>query len=151
MDAKKKEISRDFEIWRNFLVFHKEVITKIENDLKKENCISLAWYDVLIVLERAEGKSLPLKELLSETVLTKSGVSKIMDRIEEAGMIKRKKSKHDARSLFIEITNDGSSEVRRAWQIYKLGILKYFLNRLSTEQKGVMKSCLVQLRAGSKQ
>ncbi|EKJ87802.1 DNA-binding MarR family transcriptional regulator [Leptospira meyeri] len=143
----KKEKSDGIEIWRNFLVFHNEIITQIESSLKNAGCISLAWYDILIVLERSKEKSLTMKDLIKETVLTKSGVSKIVDRIEEGKLLSRKKSPLDARSVSIQITDQGSVEVRRAWTIYKLNIEKFFLSQLNASEKNLMASIFSKLRS----
>jgi DNA-binding MarR family transcriptional regulator len=142
----KKERNEEIEIWRNFLVYHDEVTSRIEAALKKEGCISLAWYDMLIVLERAKEKSLTMKDLIKETVITKSGVSKILDRIEEGKLITRKKSQEDARSVNIQITKQGSLEVRRAWSIYKENIFGLFLDPLTPAERENLLGILKKLR-----
>lgn len=144
--AEKKDRNDEIEIWRNFLVYHDEVTSRIESVLKKEECISLAWYDILIVLERSKDKSLTMKELIKETVITKSGVSKILDRIEDGKLIIRKKSQEDARSVYIHITKQGSLEVRRAWSIYKENIHQLFLDPLDTTEKETLMTILLKLR-----
>lgn len=143
----KKERSEEIEVWRNFLVFHNEVITQIESALRNAGCISLAWYDILIVLERSKNKSLTMKDLIKETVLTKSGVSKIVDRIEDGKLITRKKSQADARSVLIQITKEGSIEVRRAWALYKQNIEEFFLSPLHATELNMMASIFKKLRA----
>ena len=145
MDEKKIK-NEEIEIWRNFLVYHNEVTNQIDNALKKADCISLAWYDILIVLERSENKSLIMKELIRETVLTKSGVSKILDRIEEGKPITRKQSQHDARSVQVFITKQGSLEVRKAWAIYKENIEGYFLNPLTPTERSTLSTIFTKLR-----
>lgn len=142
----KKEKDEEIELWRNFLVYHNEVTGQIEAALKKSDCISLAWYDVLIVLERSKEKSLTMKELIKETVLTKSGVSKILDRIEEGRLITREKSEQDARSVQVYITKEGSLAVRRAWTIYKENIKAFFLSPLTQNEKAVLSTALLKLR-----
>lgn len=144
--SQKKDKNEEIEIWRNFLVYHSEIINQIDHSLKNANCISLAWYDILIVLERSEGKSLRMKDLIGETVLTKSGVSKILDRIEDGKLITRKQSEQDARSIQISITKQGSLEVRRAWAIYKENIESYFLNPLTLTEKSTLTTIFNKLR-----
>ena len=146
MDSKKKENYEDIEIWRNFLVYHKEVLSSIEKKLKEKDCISLAWYDILIVIEKSGEKKVSFKKLLEETVITKGGVSRTLDRIEEQKLILRKKSQEDGRELFIAITKEGSLEVKKAWQIYKKCIEEYFLNQLTSEEKILLKSLFPKLR-----
>jgi DNA-binding MarR family transcriptional regulator len=147
MSIERKEKYEDIEIWKNFLVYHKDVTSRIETSLKRSDCISLAWYDILIVIERSKEKNMTMKELIDETVLTKSGVSKILDRIEEGKLISRKKSHLDARSVFIAITKEGSLEVRKAWSIYKKCIEDFFLATLSTSEKTILKTVLIKLRS----
>lgn len=146
MKEKKIEDS-DIEIWRNFLVYQSEIVYEIDSALKKADCISLAWYDILIVLERSKSKSLPMSELIQETVLTKSGVSKLLDRIQAKGLVTSKKSKEDARSLVIHITDEGSLEVRKTWKIYKEMIDQFFLAPLTNSEKNILKISFIKLRA----
>lgn len=130
-----KEKSLGIEIWRYFLTIHHEILQQIERDLRTSGCISLVWYDVLIVLARSGKDSLSLKELLADLVLTKSAVSKLLDRIEMAEMIRRHPSSDDGRSLQIELLPKGKEAVKLAWPIYKNGIQKYFLDAIPNESQ----------------
>lgn len=142
-----REKSIGIEIWRHFLTAHHEIIQQIERDLRAADCISLVWYDVLIVLVRSGGNSLSLKELLADLVLTKSAVSKLLDRMEAAQMIRRHQSSADGRSLMIEILPKGKEAVKVAWPVYKNGIQKYFLDAIPKEKQEDMLQIFTHVRA----
>ncbi|GBF50031.1 MarR family protein [Leptospira ryugenii] len=142
-----KEKSIGIEIWRHFLTMHHEIIQQIERDLRASDCISLVWYDVLIVLVRSGKDSLSLKELLADLVLTKSAVSKLLDRMEVAHMIRRRQSSEDGRSLRIEILPKGKEAVKVAWPIYKNGIQKYFLDAIPKESHSDILQMFIGIRS----
>jgi len=119
--------------WRGFIKTHAQVIERIEQDLSREKRVPLSTYDVLIALFEAPGRKLRLKDLTSKMVLTKSGITRLIDRLEKDGLIVRAKSEEDGRGLYAVLTDEGEAQLRRAWPVYAQGIKRYFASALSEE------------------
>ncbi|HMV42377.1 MAG TPA: MarR family transcriptional regulator [Leptospiraceae bacterium] len=137
MDKEQKKEQRILEVesWRSFLSFHADVMFQIEKEMSLAGLIPLAWYDVLIVLEQSREKKRTLGELSKKCLLTKSGISKIMNTLEKEKLVTRYKNQDDGRSYYAEITEKGSNLVKKAWVKYKECIYKYFIDNLSKEEQ----------------
>ena len=75
--------------YRSFITAHAEIIGRIERDLAAAGVISLTWYDVLIELYEAPERRLRLHELARAVVLSRSGLTRTVDRLEAAGLLRR--------------------------------------------------------------
>ena len=129
---------QELSVWRYFLKAHAKVIEQIERDLSAHKRVPLMTYDVLIVLFEAPEKKLQLKKLTEKLVLTKSGLTRLLDRLEKKGFIRREPSQTDRRSIFAVLTERGEKELRRAWPIYARGIKQYFSTFMSDEELKIM-------------
>jgi DNA-binding MarR family transcriptional regulator len=116
--------------WRAFLNAHAVLIQEIEQDLKAHALPPLTWYDVLWPLQRAEGRRLRMNELAQEVVLSRTGLVRLVDRIEAAGLLKREPVPEDGRGSYAVITKDGAATLRRMWPIYRRHIQQDFLDPL---------------------
>jgi DNA-binding MarR family transcriptional regulator len=120
--------------WRLFIKTHAKVIEHIEQELAEEKRVPLSTYDVLIALYEAPERRLPMQQLVSKVVLSKSGLSRLIDRVQREGLIKREKSMKDKRSFYAVLTEEGEQQLRKAWPIYAKGIKRYFASSLSEEE-----------------
>jgi DNA-binding MarR family transcriptional regulator len=132
--------------WREMLAYQSEVIFRIERDLKDARAIPLAAYDILIELETSAEKRLRLFDLAQACILTKSGISKIVNTLEKQGLLARERCPSDRRGYFAVITAKGSTAVRRAWIIYQKCIKNYFENTLSAKEIEQLNRILPKLR-----
>ncbi len=94
---------------------HARLHDQLEVDLRRIGGLSLARYDVLIHLDM-EGGRLRLTDLAQAMVLSPSGLSKLLDRMQESGLIERQPDPNDARSTFAAITKHGRATVRTTRQ-----------------------------------
>ncbi|WP_169569807.1 MarR family winged helix-turn-helix transcriptional regulator [Sneathiella limimaris] len=92
--------------------------TKIETALKEQGFPSLNWYDVLWEAEQADDKGLRLFELEQRLLLKQYGVSRLVERLENAGLLSRQKSDEDGRGYRIFITKEGRNLRRQMWSVY---------------------------------
>jgi DNA-binding MarR family transcriptional regulator len=120
--------------WRSFIKAHAKMIEIIEQDLASEKRVPLTTYDVLIALFEAPDRKLRLGDLNKKVVLSKSGLTRLVDRMEREGFIRRQKSKEDKRGSYAALTDEGERALRTAWPIYARGIKEYFAALLSEEQ-----------------
>lgn len=119
--------------WRAFLNAHAVLIQRIETDLKAHGLPPLGWYDVLWPLHRAKGKRLRVNELARQVVLSRTGLVRLVDRIEAAGLLRREPVPEDGRGSYVAITNEGTATLRRMWPVYRRHIQHDFLDPLGAD------------------
>ena len=112
--------------WRAFLNAHARVTRAIGRDLAGAGLPDLGWYDLLWTLYRQPGRSLRVKELAEEVVLSPTAMSRFVDRVEAAGCVRREPDPTDRRALQVTLTDEGVELLRRMWPVYKQGIERYF-------------------------
>ena len=121
--------------WRAFLTAHARITRRISAELAAAGLPDLAWYDVLWALYRAPGRSLRVNELAHEIVLSPTGMSRFVDRVEAAGYVRRRPDPHDRRALQVTITDAGVDMLRRMWPVYERGIEEHFAARLGRSSR----------------
>lgn len=126
--------------WRKFLTAHTLLIEQIERDLAQAELPSLGWYDVLFTLSEAPEHKLRLHELAQAVLLTRSNLTRLVDRLEIAGLIQREQCPSDRRGAFAVITKEGYKMLDRMWAVYSQAIENYFACHLdATEVKFLIK------------
>jgi DNA-binding MarR family transcriptional regulator len=113
--------------WRAFLGAHVTVIARIEADLASAGLPPLSWYDVLWALYSAPERQLRMRELVDHVVLSRTGMTRLVDRIEAAGLLRREPVPGDRRGAFAVITDDGVGMLRRMWAVYAPRIQELFV------------------------
>jgi DNA-binding MarR family transcriptional regulator len=116
--------------WRAFLNAHAVLIERIERDLRAEGLPPLSWYDVLWPLYRAEGRRLRINALAEEVVLSRTGLVRLVDRLEDNGLLRREPVPEDGRGSYAVITEEGAATLRRMWPVYRSHIREDFLDPL---------------------
>jgi DNA-binding MarR family transcriptional regulator len=116
--------------WRAFLNAHAVLIQRIEQDLRAHGLPQLSWYDVLWPLYRAKERRLRMNELAEEVVLSRTGLVRLVDRVEAAGLLRREPVPEDGRGAYAVITDDGAATLRRMWPVYRRHIQHDFIDPL---------------------
>jgi DNA-binding MarR family transcriptional regulator len=116
--------------WRAFLNAHARVTRAIGRDLAEAGLPDLSWYDLLWTLYRRPGRSLRVKELADEVVLSPTAMSRFVDRVEAAGCVRREPDPADRRALQVTLTEEGVELLRRMWPVYARGIERHFAAHL---------------------
>jgi DNA-binding MarR family transcriptional regulator len=119
--------------WRTFLNAHAVLIQRIETDLKAHGLPPLSWYDVLWPLQRAEHKRLRINELAQQGVLSRTGLVRLVDRLEATGLLRREPVPEDGRGSYATITKQGTATLRKMWPIYGRHIQHDFLDPLGRD------------------
>ena len=107
------DIDRWLPAWMDLVRTHARVWEEIEARMRQEGGMTMSRYDVLMQLDLAGGR-LGLTDLASTVLLSPSGLSKLLDRMEASGLLTREPDPTDARSTFARITPRGRSLVRKA-------------------------------------
>ena len=131
--------------WRAFLKAHAIIIDRIDHDLVAAERLPLSSYDVLIELYEAPERRLRMHELAQRVVLSRSGLTRLVDRLEAEGLLTRDRCGTDRRGAYAVITEQGVAALRRAWPVYKRGIVEYFAQWLTPEEAQVLESALERI------
>jgi DNA-binding MarR family transcriptional regulator len=109
------------------------MLRRISLDLEEAGLPPLAWYDVLATLRDASDQRLRQVEIAERVLLSNSGLSRLIDRIESKGLVQRVQCAEDRRSLYVELTDDGQEMLSRMWPVYARGIADDFLPALGSD------------------
>ena len=115
--------------WRVFLETAYALIDILDAELQAEGEITLGWYDVLVHLEGAED-GLRMNELAGRILLSKSGLTRVIDRMEEAGLVRRERPPDDRRVVQVSITSAGLETLQAARAVHRRGIKEHFIQHL---------------------
>jgi DNA-binding MarR family transcriptional regulator len=137
------------EVWRSFLRAHSQVVRRLERDLTAEAGLPLAWYDVLLQLAEAPNRRLRMAELADSVLLSRSGLTRLVDRLQAAGLVVREPFPGDARGMYTVLTPAGLDRLRRAAPIHLAGVQEYWLSKFSDDELRQLHDLLNRLAADS--
>lgn len=131
-------------VWIPFLQLHSVLTSKLEKELTLEFDIGLSVYDVLIQLRLAQGE-LELTELARRLLISNSGVTRLLDRMEQRGLVARVRSTVDRRKVSAHLTEVGAELEKRASRVHVKGIEAHFLTLLDSEEKSALAATFQKL------
>lgn len=117
---------------------HAALVNQIERALLEAGVVPLSWYDVLFALYEAPERRLRMSELASAIVLSRSGLTRLVDRLEAEGLLARERLASDRRGAFAVLTEKGVEAMRRAWPVYARGIQEHFARFLNDEEARIV-------------
>jgi DNA-binding MarR family transcriptional regulator len=126
-------IDARLDAWRTFLRAHAHVVRELERELQAEQGMALTDYDVLVQLATAEGRQLRMSELADRLLLSRSGVTRLVDRLVAAGLVERRLCDDDRRGQWAALTDAGRSRLRQASPVHLRGVSEHFLDRIPAE------------------
>jgi DNA-binding MarR family transcriptional regulator len=132
-------------VWRAFLRTHAAVVRRLERDLSSEVGMPLAWYDVLLQLAEAPERRLRMADLAERVLLSRSGITRLVDRLQSAGLVVREPYPGDARGLYTVLTAEGLDRLRIAAPIHLAGVQEYWLSKFSDADLRELARLLAQL------
>jgi DNA-binding MarR family transcriptional regulator len=116
--------------WRLFFESALALLDILDAELERDAGISQRWYDALVHLEESP-EGVPMKLLADRILYSKSGFTRVVDRMEEAGLIRRVRPEHDRRTILVVLTDKGSTALKRARRYHRDGIERHFAQHLS--------------------
>jgi DNA-binding MarR family transcriptional regulator len=131
-------------VWAAFLRAHAALTATLERELVAERDLPLAWYEVLLALRRAD-RPLRMQELAGSVLLSKSGLTRLVDRMEAAGLVERTSCPSDRRGVFVVPTRAGSAAFRAAAPVHLRGIGEHFTERLDGDDLRALAVALAKL------
>ena len=130
------------QAWRALLRAQAGVAGNLERELMAAEGLPLAWFEVLLVLEQAPEGAVRLQRLMDTVLMTKSGVSRLIDRMEAAGLVARSGCPSDRRGAFAVITDLGREKLGRATPIHAGGIDRHLARVLDADQAARLRDAL---------
>ena len=109
----------------------------LDDELEQAVGIPQRWYDVLVHLEESP-QGIPMTDLAERILYSKSGFTRVVDRMEEAGLVERVRPDNDRRTILIVLTDKGTETMERARRHHRDGIQRHFAEHLTeTDIKGL--------------
>jgi DNA-binding MarR family transcriptional regulator len=116
--------------WRLFCESALALLDLLDTELEQSVGIPQRWYDVLVHLEESP-EGIPMNELADQILYSKSGFTRVVDRMEEAGLVRRLRPAHDRRTILIVLTDKGTETMERARRHHRDGIQRHFAQHLT--------------------
>lgn len=132
-------------VWRAFLRAHAGVTRELERELAQEAGMPLAWYDVLLQLAEAPDRRLRMADLADRVLLSRSGLTRLVDRLQAENLVGREPSPDDARGTYTVLTSDGLAALRRAAPVHLGGVQRHWLSHFSDDELQQLRALLGKL------
>jgi DNA-binding MarR family transcriptional regulator len=120
--------------WRGMLRAHSELTRTLDAELAREHDLPLSSYEVLLYLNDSDDGRMRMSELADSVLLSRSGLTRLVDRLERQGLLRRQRCTSDARGLFAEITDEGRSVFGEARKTHLDGVRRLFLDHFSRDE-----------------
>jgi DNA-binding MarR family transcriptional regulator len=143
--SKERETDPKAHAWAVLLTAHARLVERIEAALAAAQLPPLGWYDVLWALESADGRQLRMHELAEHVVLSRSNLTRLADRLQDAGLIERTAAAEDRRGAYCVITAAGRALRKRMWPVYHDAVGRYFGAHLSDKEAAQMGEILARI------
>ena len=127
--------------WRLLLETHSKVVPQLDHELRAAHGLRLDWYDVLLQLHEAGGR-LRMFELADATLISRTDCTRIVDRMEAAGLVSRQSAGEDGRGVYAAITDTGSASLRQAAPTHLEGIQRLFATHVEPADALVISEAL---------
>jgi DNA-binding MarR family transcriptional regulator len=127
--------SDELGAWRGLLRLHSRLTKALDADLIREHGIPLSSYEVLLFLADSPGGRMRMAELADGVLLSRSGLTRLVDRMEREGLLRRERCQDDARGFWAIITDDGRALFQRARATHLDGVRELFLEKVSPAEQ----------------
>ena len=124
----------ELSAWRGLLRVHARVIRALDAELMAAHKLPLSSYEVLLYLEDAPGERLRMAELADSVLLSRSGLTRLVDRLEQGGLVRRETCASDLRGFHAVLTDSGRAALLEARKTHLSGVRRRFLSHFSVEE-----------------
>ena len=121
--------------WHGMLVVHARVTQRLDAQMRAAHGISLSAYEVLLFLADAPDHRMRMSDLAAGVLLSRSGCTRLVDRLVRRGEVTRSAADGDGRGLYAQLTPAGLETARAARITHRAGVREFFLDRLSAEDE----------------
>jgi len=131
--------------WGAFLTAHKALENILSRELESACGLPLTWFDALAQLRMAPAQRLTMGQLATALLFSKSGLTRLVDRLVEAGLVRRLARPGDRRSLHIALTDAGEEKYRQALPIHLEHVKRHFAAYIEDGEAAAVESALVRM------
>lgn len=135
--------------WRTFLEAHARVIARLEAELAGERALPLTWYDVLVQLSEAEAGRLRMSDLAEAVLISRSGLTRLVDRMARAGLVERLPCPDDRRGTHVVLTAAGRARLDDASPVHLRGIERHFARWLDDDEAELLRAIFDRIIAAN--
>ena len=135
--------------WRGFLRVHSALIKELDAELESRHGLPLSSYEVLISLADAPGQKLRMAELADQALLSRSGMTRLVDRLQKQGLIERERCDLDARGSYAALTEKGRRLLGDARPAHLAGVRERFLRHLDEREMRMLAEVWERLVPGA--
>jgi DNA-binding MarR family transcriptional regulator len=139
---------RELRAWRGMLRIHATLTKALDTELEAAHGLPLSSYEVLLHLDDAEGQRMRMSDLAAMVILSRSGLTRLVDRLEREGLIARESCPSDARGSFATLTAAGRRKLTAARATHLAGVRSMFLNHFTAEELELLGSAWERLLPG---
>jgi DNA-binding MarR family transcriptional regulator len=132
----------ELDAWRSFLRAHARVTRVLDAELSAECDLPLGSYEVLLHLNESPDRRLRMTDLADRVVLSRSGLTRLVDRMERDGLIRRESCPSDARGTNAVLTDTGLDRLRAAAPVHLRGVREHIVDQLTPEEIEVLARAL---------
>lgn len=132
-------------MWRTLLRAQATISRRLQADLLAAHGLALGSYDVLMHLGEAPGGRLRMNDLADRVLLSRSGLTRLVDRLQAQGLVVRQSCDSDARGLYAVLTPAGRARLAEATPTYRRAVRRYLLDRLDPEELRTLGDILSRL------
>jgi DNA-binding MarR family transcriptional regulator len=129
---------RELRAWRGMLRAHAALTKALDAQLEAEHGLPLSSYEVLLHLADAPGQKMRMSELAETVLLSRSGLTRLVDRLERDGLICRQTCDHDARGAFAKLRPAGLEKLRAARATHLAGVRALYLSHLTEAEQELL-------------
>ena len=133
------------EAWRSYLQSHASIVRALDAELLAAHGMTARDYEVLLYLSQAENRRLPMSALAESTMLTRSGITRLVDGLVAGGLVERISCPNDARVSYAKLTEAGYEKLREAGCTHVAGIRRLFLEHYDSEEIAQLAALLSRL------
>jgi DNA-binding MarR family transcriptional regulator len=135
--------------WRGMLRVHAALVKSLDAELSAAHELPLSSYEVLITLESAPGRKLRMSELADSVLLSRLGMTRLVDRLERDGLLERDHCTADGRGCYAVLTAKGLSAVAEARRTHLAGVRERFLSQFAEHELRVLASFWERVLTGA--
>jgi DNA-binding MarR family transcriptional regulator len=135
--------------WRGMLETHARITRALDAQMQAEHGLSVPAYEVLMFLADAPGHRLRMAEIAERVLLSRSGCTRLVDRLVQTGHVTRSTADTDGRGLFAQLTDLGAEKVAAARRTHRAGVRGAFLEHLSEADQAALGDIWARLRGAA--
>jgi DNA-binding MarR family transcriptional regulator len=138
---------RELHAWRGLLRTHAMLVKRLDAELEDEHGLALTSYEVLLNLEHSEGARMRMCDVAESVLLSRSGLTRLVDRLERDGLVERVSCDADARGAYARLTDLGRARLEAASATHLEGVRRHFLDHFSADELDLLAAAWARVGA----